>query len=50
MTFGVASSFVANMCEAQPSDFAQNYPLAAKVVNELFYVDDYLTGTDSGVS
>ena len=28
-------------------DFALEYPLAAKIVDESFYVDDALTGADS---
>ena len=28
-------------------DFAHKYPMAAKVVDELFYVDDCLTGANS---
>ena len=49
VTFGVASSsFIANMCvKRNASDFAQNYPLASKIVNESFYVDDCLTGADT---
>ena len=29
------------------SDLAQNYPLATRVVNESFYVDDRLAGADT---
>ena len=49
VTFGVsASSFVANMCVKQNAvNHASRYPLAKKVVDESFYVDDGLTGADS---
>lgn len=49
VTFGVSSSsFVANMAVKQnAADYAHEYPLAAKVVDEGFYVDDCLTGADS---
>ena len=49
VTFGVsASSFVANMCIKQNAlDHASVYPLAAKAVENSFYVDDGLTGADS---
>ena len=49
VTFGVsASSFVANMCVKQNAiDFISKYPFATRVVDESFYVDDGLTGTDS---
>ena len=49
VTFGVsASSFVANMCVKQNTvDLASRYPLAARVVDESFYVDDGLTGADT---
>ena len=49
VTFGVsASSFAANMSVKQNAiDFAMEYPLAAKVVEKSFYVDDGLTGADS---
>ena len=49
ITFGIAaSSFAANMCVKQnASDFAQQYPLAAKAVDKSFYVDDGLAGADS---
>ena len=48
VTFRVsASSFVANMCvKKNASDFASEYPLVAKAVEDLFYVDDGLTGAD----
>ena len=37
-----------NMCvKCNASNFAQNYPLAVKVVNESLYVDDCLTGDDT---
>ena len=49
VTFGVSSSsFVANMTVKQnATDYAYEYPLAAKVVDEAFYVDDCLTGANS---
>ena len=49
VTFGIAaSSFAANMCVKQnASDFAQQYPLAAKAVDKSFYVNDGLAGADS---
>ena len=49
VTFGVsASSFAANMSIKQnAANFTFQYPLAVKAVNESFYVDDGLTGTDS---
>ena len=49
VTFGVASSaFTANMSVKQNAiEFAHKYPLASKVVEESFYVDDCLTGADS---
>ena len=49
VTFGVsASSFAANMAVKQNAlDFAHQYPLAAKIVENSFYVDDTLTGADS---
>ena len=49
MTLGVsASSFAANMAVQQNAlNFAMEYPQAAKVVAESFYVDDGLTGADS---
>ena len=48
-TFGVsASSFAANMSVKQNAlDFTLQYPLAAKIVEDSFYVDDTLTGADS---
>ena len=47
--FGVsASSFILNMAIKQNADdHANEYPLAAKVVHESFYVDDSLTGADT---
>ena len=49
LTFGVnASSFVANMSVKQNArDYVLEFPLAAKVVDDSFYVDDGLTGADS---
>lgn len=49
VTFGVsASSFITNMCVTQNAvDHASKYPLAKKVVDESFYVDDGLTGADT---
>ena len=49
VTFGVSSSaFIANMSVKQnATDFAHKYPLAARVVEESFYVDDCLTGANS---
>ena len=49
VTFGVSSSsFVANMCVKQNTlDFGMEHLNAAKVMNESFYVDDCLTGSDS---
>lgn len=49
VTFGVsASSFAANMAVKQnASDFATEFPAAARVVDTSFYVDDCLTGADS---
>ena len=51
LTFGVsASSFIANMSvRRNAADFASKYPLAKKVVDESFYVDDGLTGADTVV-
>ena len=48
LTFGIsASSFIANMCVKQnATNLALQYPLAAKAVQESFYVDDGLTGSD----
>ena len=49
VTFGVSSSsFAANMCVKQNAkDFALKYPIAAKIVDDSFYVDDCLAGADS---
>ena len=49
VTFRVASSaFIANMSVKQNTiEFAHKYPLASKVVEELFYLDNCLTGADS---
>ena len=49
VTFGVsASSFAVNMSvRHNAADLAHKYPLAAKAVDESFYVDDGLTGADS---
>ena len=49
VTFGVsASSFAANMAVKQNAiDYATEYPQAAQVVYDSFYVDDCLTGADS---
>ena len=49
VTFGVSSSsFVANMAVKQnATEYSHEYPLAAKVVDEAFYVDDCLTGANS---
>lgn len=48
VTFGVSSSFIANMSVKQNAvDFVHKYPMVSKVVDESFYVDDYLTGTNS---
>ena len=49
VTFGVAaSSFAANMSMKQNAlDYAHEFPLAAKVVTDSFYVDDCLTGADT---
>ena len=49
LTFGVnASSFIANMAvKRNARDHAIDHPLASKVVDESFYVDDGLTGADS---
>ena len=48
VTFGVAaSSFAANMSVWQNAiDSAHEYPLAARVVEDSFYVDDCLSGAD----
>lgn len=49
VTFGISSSsFIANMCvKRNAADFSQEYPLASKIVNDWYYVDDCLTGADS---
>ena len=49
VTFGVsASSFAANMSVKQNSiDLVHEFPLAAKMVEQSFYVDDGLMGADS---
>ncbi len=49
LTFGVsASSFIVNMCVKQNAlDLLMDFPLAAKAVDDSFYVDDGLTGADS---
>ena len=49
LTFGVsASSFAANMSLRQNAlDLGHEFPLASKVVEDNFYVDDCLTGADS---
>ena len=49
VTFGVsASSFIANMCMKQNAiNLAHEFPLAAKAVEQSFYVDDGLTGADN---
>ena len=49
VTFGVSSSsFIANMCVKQNTfNFTLKYPLASRVVNESFYINDSLTGADS---
>ena len=49
VTFGVStSSFAANMSMKQDAiDFGTAYPLAAKAVNESFYVDDCLSGAST---
>ena len=48
VTFGVsASSLVTNMCVRQNAiNLAHEFPLAAKAVEQSFYVDDGLTGAD----
>ena len=48
LTFGVnASSFIANMSVKQNArDYALEYPLISKVVDESFYVADGLTGAE----
>ena len=49
VTFGVsAPSFVSNMCVKQNAlDLSMEFPLAARAVEDSFYVDDGLTGADS---
>ena len=49
VTFGIsASSFAANMAIKQNAiDLSSEFPLAAKVVHDSFYVDDSLTGADN---
>ena len=49
VTFGIAaSSFAANMLiKRNALDFAHEFPLAVKAVNESFYVDECLTGADT---
>ena len=49
VTFGIsASSFAANMSMKQNAvDFGTEYPLAAKAVDESFYVDDCLSGANT---
>ena len=49
VTFRVSSSsFIANMCaKRNAADFAHKYPLALKIVNNSFYIDDCLAGSDS---
>ena len=49
LTFGVSSSsFIANMAIKQNAeDFASQYPLASRAVNDSFYVDDGLTGANT---
>ena len=49
VTFGIAtSSLAAKMLIKQNAlDFAHEFPLAAKSVDESFYVDDCLTGADT---
>ena len=48
VTFGVsASCFAANMAvKKNAQEFSSTYPLAAKVAQENFYVDDGLSGAD----
>ncbi len=44
-----ASSFITNMSvKRNARNHAMEYALASKVVGESFYVDDGLTGADSG--
>ena len=49
VTFGVsASSFAANMAIKQNAiDLVHKYPKASRMVEESFYVDDFLTGADN---
>jgi len=49
VTFGVsASSFIADMCVKQNAmDLSLDYPLAAKAVDDAFYVDDRVTRASS---
>ena len=49
VTYGVsASSFAANMSVKQNAvDFTSEFPLAAKTVEQSFYVDDCLAGADT---
>ena len=49
VTFGVsASSYASNMAvKRNVSDFSLDYPLAARAVEDSFYVDDGLTGANS---
>ena len=48
VTFGIsASCFAANMAiKKNAQEFSSTYPLAAKVAQENFYVDDGLSGAD----
>ena len=52
VTFGVsASSFATNMAVKQNTiEYSHEFPLAAEVVHESFYVDDCLTGTTDSKS
>jgi len=52
VTFGVsASSFAANMAVKQNAiDHADDFPLAAEIVDKSFYVDDCLTGASDSNS
>ena len=46
--WGVSVSFAANMAVKQNAlDYALKYPLAAKIFDESFYVDDASTGADT---
>ena len=49
MTFGISSSsYTANLCvKRNADDYGHKYPLAAKIVDDSFYVNDCLTGADS---